>query len=70
MFSPNIHHLKDEKANAILHALIGVVNDLNVTQINYRLNKEEHFTMTLRLLDDNFILMYSIHHKGNKSVVA
>ena len=70
MFSPNIHDLKDEKVNAILHALIGVVNDLNVTQINYRLNKEEHFTMTLRLLDDNFILMYSIHHKGNKSVVA
>ena len=50
MFSPNIHHLKDEKANAILHALIGVVNDLNVTQINYRLNKEEHFTMTLRFV--------------------
>ena len=70
MFSPNIHDLKDEQVNAILHALIGVVNDLNVTQINYRLNKEEHFTMTLRLLDDNFILMYSIHHKGNKSVVA
>ena len=69
MFSPNIHDLKDEKVNAILHALIGVVNDLNVTQINYRLTKEEHFTMTLRLLDDNIILMYSIHHKS-KSVVA
>ena len=50
MFSPNIHDLKDEKVNAILHALIGVVNDLNVTQINYRLNKEEHFTMTLRFV--------------------